>query len=86
MVALYDNWIYPLIVLFSIPLSIIGAFLAMALAGENLTVFTGMGMLMLIGLVAKNAILVVDFANHLRAEGVPLKKPCCNLPNCVSAR
>lgn len=74
MVALYDNWIYPLIVLFSIPLSIIGAFLALALAGENLTVFTGMGMLMLIGLVAKNAILVVDFANQLRDEGVPLRE------------
>jgi hydrophobe/amphiphile efflux-1 (HAE1) family protein len=74
MVALYDNWIYPLVVLVSIPLSIIGAFLAMALAGENLTVFTGMGMLMLIGLVAKNAILVVDFANQLREKGVPLRE------------
>ncbi|MBP6812784.1 MAG: efflux RND transporter permease subunit, partial [Saprospiraceae bacterium] len=74
MVALYDNWIYPLVVLVSIPLSIIGAFLAMALAGENLTVFTGMGMLMLIGLVAKNAILVVDFANQLRGQGVPLRE------------
>jgi multidrug efflux pump subunit AcrB len=74
MVALYDNWVYPLVVLFSIPLSVIGALLAMALAGENLTVFTGMGMLMLIGLVGKNAILVVDFANQLRAEGMPLKE------------
>jgi hydrophobic/amphiphilic exporter-1 (mainly G- bacteria), HAE1 family len=71
MVALYDNWVYPFIVLFSIPLSIIGAFLAMALASENLTVFTGMGLLMLIGLVGKNAILVVDFANQLREEGLP---------------
>ncbi|MFM8488060.1 MAG: efflux RND transporter permease subunit, partial [Bacteroidota bacterium] len=40
MVALYDNWIYPLVVLVSIPLAVIGAFLALALAGENLTVFT----------------------------------------------
>jgi len=74
MVALYDNWIYPMVVLFSIPLSIIGAFLAMALAGENLTVFTGMGLLMLIGLVGKNAILVVDFANQLREQGTPLRE------------
>ncbi|MCB9344208.1 MAG: efflux RND transporter permease subunit [Lewinellaceae bacterium] len=73
MVALYDNWIYPLVVLFSIPLSIIGAFLAMALAGENLTVFTGMGLLMLIGLVGKNAILVVDFANQLQEKGHSLR-------------
>jgi hydrophobic/amphiphilic exporter-1 (mainly G- bacteria), HAE1 family len=72
MVALYDNWVYPFVVLLSIPLSIIGAFLALALAGENLTVFTGLGLLMLIGLVGKNAILVVDFANQLREEGVEL--------------
>ncbi|MCB0577643.1 MAG: efflux RND transporter permease subunit, partial [Saprospiraceae bacterium] len=74
MVALYDNWVYPLVVLFSIPLSIIGAFLALALARENLTVFTGLGLLMLVGLVGKNAILVVDFANHLREQGTPLRE------------
>ncbi|MBK8554410.1 MAG: efflux RND transporter permease subunit [Lewinellaceae bacterium] len=72
MVALYDNWVYPLVVLISIPLSIIGAFLALALAGENLTVFTGLGLLMLVGLVGKNAILVVDFANQLRRQGMEL--------------
>jgi HAE1 family hydrophobic/amphiphilic exporter-1 len=74
MVALYDNWIYPLVVLVSIPLAVIGAFLALALAGENLTVFTGLGLLMLVGLVGKNAILVVDFANQLREKGVPLRE------------
>ncbi len=74
MVALYDNWVYPFTVLFSIPLSLIGAFLALALAKENLTVFTGLGLLMLIGLVGKNAILVVDFANQLREEGVEIRE------------
>ncbi len=73
MVALYDNWVYPFVVLLSIPLSIIGAFLALALARENLTVFTGLGLLMLVGLVGKNAILVVDFANQLREEGREVK-------------
>jgi len=72
MVALYDNWMYPLVVLLSIPLSVIGAFLAMALTGQNLTVFTGLGLLMLIGLVGKNAILVVDFANQLKQQGASL--------------
>jgi hydrophobic/amphiphilic exporter-1 (mainly G- bacteria), HAE1 family len=74
MVALYDNWVYPFVVLLSIPLSLIGALLALALASENITVFTGLGLLMLIGLVGKNAILVVDFANQLRQEGVPLRE------------
>ncbi len=72
MVALYDNWMYPFVVLLSIPLSVIGAFLAMALAQQNLTVFTGLGLLMLVGLVGKNAILVVDFANQLRQRGMGL--------------
>lgn len=74
MVALYDNWVYPFVVLVSIPLSLIGALLALALAKQNLTVFTGIGLLMLIGLVCKNAILVVDFANHLRERGTPLRE------------
>ncbi len=74
MVALYDNWVYPFVVLITIPLCIIGAFLALALASENLTVFTGLGLLMLIGLVGKNAILVVDFANQLRNEGASLNE------------
>ena len=74
MVALYDNWVYPFVVLVSIPLSVIGAFLALALARENLTVFTGLGLVMLIGLVGKNAILVVDFANHLRERGTGIRE------------
>jgi len=74
MVALYDNWVYPLVVLVSIPLSVIGAFLALALAGQNLTVFTGLGLLMLVGLVGKNAIIVVDFANQLREQGMDIRQ------------
>lgn len=69
MVALYDSFVHPLVVLFSIPLAIIGAFLALALTNNNLNIFTILGLIMLIGLVAKNAIILVDFTNHLRKEG-----------------
>lgn len=69
MVALYDNWIYPFVVLFSIPVAIVGALLAMALAMQTLDIFSIVGMIMLIGLVAKNAILIVDFTNQLKEEG-----------------
>lgn len=69
MVALYDSFVHPLVVLFSIPLAIIGAFLALALTNNNLNIFTMLGLIMLIGLVAKNAIILVDFTNHLRKEG-----------------
>lgn len=69
MVALYDSFVHPFVVLFSIPLAVIGALLALALTNNTLNIFTILGMIMLIGLVAKNAILLVDFANHRKAEG-----------------
>ncbi|MGO4289196.1 efflux RND transporter permease subunit [Chitinophaga sp. RAB17] len=69
MVALYDNYIYPFVVLFSIPLAIIGALLALALTNNTLNIFTILGIIMLIGLVAKNAIILVDFTNQMKEEG-----------------
>lgn len=69
MVALYDSYIYPMVVMLSLPLSFIGALLALALAGKSLSLFSFMGIIMLMGLVAKNAILVVDYANGLQEKG-----------------
>ncbi|PXY42879.1 acriflavin resistance protein [Flavobacterium cheongpyeongense] len=69
MVALYENAVYPFVVLFSIPVALVGAFLALALTMETLNIFTIIGMIMLLGLVSKNAILIVDFTNNLKAEG-----------------
>jgi hydrophobic/amphiphilic exporter-1 (mainly G- bacteria), HAE1 family len=69
MVALYNSFVYPFVVLFSIPLSIIGALLALALTNNSLNLFTILGLIMLIGLVAKNAIMLVDFTNQRKAEG-----------------
>lgn len=69
MVALYESYVYPFVVLFSIPLAIIGALLALALTMETLNIFSILGMIMMMGLVAKNAILLVDFTNHLKSRG-----------------
>jgi HAE1 family hydrophobic/amphiphilic exporter-1 len=69
MVALYDSYVYPFVVLFSIPVAVVGALLALALSMQPLSIFSMLGMIMLIGLVAKNAILIVDFANQLKSEG-----------------
>jgi HAE1 family hydrophobic/amphiphilic exporter-1 len=69
MVALYDNFVYPFVVLFSILVALVGAILALNLTSSTMGIFTMLGMLMLLGLVAKNAILIVDFTNHLKAEG-----------------
>ncbi|PWG79245.1 efflux RND transporter permease subunit [Pararcticibacter amylolyticus] len=73
MVALYESVIYPFVVLFSIPVAIIGALLALALTMETLNIFSIIGMIMLLGLVSKNAILIVDFTNQLRDEGHSVK-------------
>jgi len=69
MVALYENAIYPLVVLVALPLATIGAFMALALNMEDMTIFTMIGIIMLMGLVAKNGILLVDFTNQQKAQG-----------------
>ena len=69
MVALYNSFLTPFVVIFSIPLSFIGALAALALTNNSLNVFTILGIIMLIGLVCKNAILLVDFANHRKDAG-----------------
>lgn len=74
MVALYENAIYPFVVLFSIPVALIGALLALALTMETLNVFSIIGMIMLLGLVSKNAILIVDFTNQLKSEGYQVEE------------
>ena len=74
MVALYDSFVYPFVVLFSIPVAAIGAFLALNLTLNNLSLFALLGLIMLMGLVAKNAILIVDFANQLKASGEHFKE------------
>jgi HAE1 family hydrophobic/amphiphilic exporter-1 len=74
MVALYDSFVYPFVVLFSIPVAAIGAFFALNLSLSNLSLFALLGLIMLMGLVVKNAILIVDFTNQLKAEGKPFKE------------
>ena len=69
MVGLYNSYVHPFVVLFSIPLSLIGVMVILALTNNSINIFTILGMIMLIGLVCKNAILIVDFTNLRKAEG-----------------
>ena len=68
MVALYDSYVYPFVVLFSIPVAMIGALLALALTMKALSIFSLLGIIMLVGLVGKNAILLVDRTNQMKEE------------------
>lgn len=70
MVALYDSFVYPFVVLFSIPLALIGTLFALAITGNALSIFSMLGIIMMVGLVAKNAILLVDRANDNKEKGV----------------
>ena len=69
LVVLYNNWTDPFAILFSIPFAILGAILALAMTNTALSVYGMLGLVMLIGLVGKNAILLVDFANDAIKEG-----------------
>ncbi|WP_140486245.1 efflux RND transporter permease subunit [Flavobacterium sp. GSA192] len=73
MVGLYDSFVHPFVVLFAIPLSFIGAMLALALTNNSLNIFTILGIIMLIGLVCKNAIMLVDYTNQRRAAGESIR-------------
>jgi HAE1 family hydrophobic/amphiphilic exporter-1 len=70
MVALYNSFIYPFVVLFSIPVAIVGALLALALTMKTLNIFSILGIIMLVGLVCKNAILLVDRTNKNKEKGM----------------
>lgn len=66
--AQFESLVHPLTVMLAIPLSIVGAVAGLLLAGHTLNMFSMIGILLLFGLVTKNSILLVDYANHLRRE------------------
>jgi len=70
----YESFIHPITVLLSMPFSFIGAFLAILITGKTLNIFTFIGLILLMGLVKKNAILLVDYTNTLRARGMERKE------------
>ncbi|MCP4573567.1 MAG: efflux RND transporter permease subunit [bacterium] len=67
--AQFESFIDPLTILLSVPLAVFGALLSLWIFDQSLNIFSRIGLIMLIGLVTKNAILIVEFANQLRTRG-----------------
>jgi HAE1 family hydrophobic/amphiphilic exporter-1 len=74
MAALYESFLYPFIVLLALPLAMVGAFGGLLVTGKTLNIFSLIGIIMLTGLVSKNAILLVDYTNTLRKEGKSVRE------------
>jgi HAE1 family hydrophobic/amphiphilic exporter-1 len=72
--AQYENYIDPLIILLAVPLAIFGALVAQSIRGFANDIYCQIGLVMLIGLASKNAILIVEFANQLRNQGLSITK------------
>lgn len=70
--AQFESFKDPLTIMLTVPLALAGALLSLWIFNQTLNIFSQIGMIMLIGLVTKNGILIVEFANHKRAEGLPI--------------
>lgn len=72
--AQFESFIHPLVIMLTVPLAVLGALIGLWVTGGTLNLFSQIGIVMLIGLAAKNGILIVEFANQLRDEGMSVAR------------
>ena len=83
----FKSFLQPLALMTALPLTLIGVVLALLMFRSTLSMFSIIGIVMLMGLVTKNAILLVDFAIRMREQGMDARpRRCCRRPRCGCAR
>ena len=82
LVALYESWFYPIVLILGVPLGITGALWALFVTHNTLNIFSIIGLIMAVGLVAKTGILLVDFTNTLRNAAWAARRHWRRPPGC----
>jgi multidrug efflux pump len=67
--AQFESWVHPFVIMFTVPLAMAGALIGLWLTNQSMNIYSEIGLIMLVGLAAKNGILIVEFANQLRDQG-----------------
>jgi multidrug efflux pump len=72
--AQFESWIHPAVIMLTVPLAVLGGLFGLLMTGSTINTYSQIGLIILVGIAAKNGILIVEFANQLRDEGLKVKE------------